>query len=182
MWFKILIAVSFLMVICFIYIQLASIPVDSIEKASKGQSFTDKDRFLNLDGTPFNETHDLTVGLPRVYMYFDPSCSACVSMVKMILKNYIEFEMIDFVLVSESSMEELIIFSNSHSLGDYTNIIVVQDSMRKFANQFGLIETPSFVIYDSSMVLVKILDQYVTFSIVVRYVREAVNSSCQTSL
>lgn len=159
----------------FVLINLNSIEVENespVVITDKIPSF----EFLTTDTLAFTN-YELDAGKPIVFMYMDPTCSDCDAMFQKMFRYYSEFDAVHLIMATEADVSQVIKFNKKYKIDTYSNIDVVLDKSAFMFKQYGLVEYPTFVIYDSEQNHIKTLDELVTFSVLVKYVREAVKKS-----
>jgi thioredoxin-related protein len=137
--------------------------------------------FETLSGIRFGKTDFPINERPILFMYFDPSCDDCHIMVEKIKKHYSEFENIYVYLITEAQAEQGNSFADRMNLSKYRNLRILLDKKQIMYRKFGLISTPSFVVFNPEFQEVKIIDGNFNFSIVVKYVREAIKESSRSN-
>ena len=110
-------------------------------------------------------------------MYMDPTCEACIDMTNKIFKYYDEFAECQLIMITEADISQANKFSKEFDLTKKPNLSIVLDSGMLMYNHYGLVEYPSFIIYSSDKKHIKTIDEFVTFPLVVKYVREAIAQS-----
>jgi len=174
---RIFLVFSFSAIVIAIAFQLLQLSKLDIEKAELPLiNRMPKFEFTNLQDQPFTNI-DLPHNQPIVFMYLDPSCDECDQMVKKIIKHFDEFEKVNLIMVSEADKSLILSFSEKYALETYDNINVLIDHQELMYKEFNLIEYPSFVVYDANLNHLQTVDQYVTLSIVVKYVRKALKKT-----
>jgi len=117
--------------------------------------------------------YDFPSNKPVVFMYMDPSCKDCETFINKIKKYYTEFENVQLYMITEADVTQMATFWESNNLAMYSNIQALLDKNEIMFRKFQLFSTPSFVIYNSELERVKVLDENFNFSILIKYVREA---------
>jgi hypothetical protein len=95
-------------------------------------------------------------------------------MTNKIFKYYDEFVECQLIIITEAEISQAIKFSEEFELNNNPNISLVLDSKLFMYKHYGLVEYPSFIIYSSDKKHIRTIDEFITFPLVVKYVREAI--------
>jgi hypothetical protein len=176
---RVILVCCFTLLISLVVYQLYQLGSLEIQKEIKSTSTGAVPSFEleQLDGLPYLNI-DLPIDQrPIVFMYLDPTCKDCIEMVKKILFHYAEFKNVHLLMVTESDKLQVVSFIEEYKIDDHYDIKILLDKKEVMYRQFKLFSVPSFVVYDSNMELVKVIDDSFNFSIVVKYVREALKKT-----
>lgn len=130
-----------------------------------------------LNGLPYSNIDLPANEKPIVFMFMDPTCHDCKEMVEKIITHYAEFKNVHFLMVTEADKSQVILFMKEFKISRDHDIQILLDKKEVMYRHFNLFSVPSFVIYDSNLKVVKVIDDKFNLSIVVKYVREAINKS-----
>lgn len=174
-----LISISFIALLCACFFQLQRLQrLKLVKEQVSNYDFTTipSFEFSTLKGQSFTNFDLPDDGKAIIFMYLDPDCEECISMIKKINRYYSEFENTHLYLISETSDDKLEAFSSRFELVKHPNINLLLDNNQVCYKRFKLISTPSFIVCNSKQNVVKVIDEEFNFSIVIKYVREAIKS------
>lgn len=92
---------------------------------------------------------------PAWLLYFDSSCEFCRMEIRDIVKNKERLADIQVIMISAEEMPVLQKFRKEQGFESLKNIHIVRDSSHQCYERFGLVSTPSSLLYDTQGALVE---------------------------
>ena len=117
-----------------------------------------------LDSSTIVNTYNIPDGKPTLIMFFDPECSHCKMITKILMDNMDSLKDIRFYMItSVHDLNKIRKFYDDFHLADYKNIEVVgRDYEYFFITYYGVKYVPDMVLYDGHKKLVKFFEGHVT--------------------
>jgi len=126
--------------------------------------------FKKMDGSIFSK-YDLPKDKATVIVYFDPDCELCKKSGMLFSTFKTLHEKSTVLFVSSSTTERIKIYQKKYGLENKSNILFLQSSEDDFYNLFKESSTPTYLIYNRSQYLVKIINDDVPIKIILRYIK-----------
>ena len=116
------------------------------------------------DSSTIVNTYNIPEGKPTLIMFFDPECSHCQAVTKILLNNMDSLKDIRFYMItSVHNFDKIRTFYNDYHIADYTNIEVFgRDYEYFFITYYGVKFVPDMVLYDGHKKLVKFFEGHVS--------------------
>jgi len=128
--------------------------------------------FKMLDGTVFSK-YDLPKDKATVIVYFDPDCRLCEKSGILFSTFKTMYEKSTVLFVSVNTTERIKVYRKKYGLENKSNILFLQSSEDDFYNLFKESNIPTYLIYNRSQYLVKIINDDVPVKIILRYIKAA---------
>jgi peroxiredoxin len=110
-------------------------------------------RFVDLEGCAFTQQN--LRGKPTWLLYFDSGCEFCRMEISDIVKNKSHLSDVEVVLVSAEDKEVLQKFRKKHGFDALKNFHIVQDKTHECHERFGMVSTPSSLLYSAQGALIQ---------------------------
>jgi peroxiredoxin len=128
--------------------------------------------FTTLEGGIFSK-YNLIKNKATIIVYFDPDCSLCEKSGTLFNKFKTLHKNSNVLFVSSNSIERIKEYQKQFELENIPNITFLESKGDEFYNFFKESNTPTYLIYNKSQKLVKIINDDVPVKIILRYIKAA---------
>jgi peroxiredoxin len=104
-------------------------------------------QFREVTGPVFTAQH--LKNKPAWLLYFDSGCEFCRMEISDIVKNKAQLADVEVVLISSEEMSTLQNFRTEQGFHTLKNVHIVQDKTHECHKRFGMVSTPSSLLYDA---------------------------------
>ena len=132
--------------------------------------------FEKLDGSIFTK-YDLQKGKSTIIVYFDPDCGLCDKTGKFFNLFHKAYNNCGVLFISSNSNELILNYRERLELGHIPNIEFLKCSPGQFYNFFKESNLPTYLIYDKNNELIKVINDDVPVSIILKYIKVAQDGS-----
>jgi len=109
--------------------------------------------FSDLNGGMYS--HKQLRGKAAWLVYFDSGCEFCQMEIKDLQKNSTLLDDLEVVLISAEDSTTLQKFGQVYSFDKHENFHIVQDQTHQCYQRFGMVSTPSSLLYDAQGTLIQ---------------------------
>ncbi|NIG54893.1 redoxin domain-containing protein [Chitinophaga sp. Cy-1792] len=110
-------------------------------------------RCYTVDSLPFT-SQDINWNGPTVFVFYQPDCESCNQEAKDILQHKSSLDSIHLLLVSDCSILAMKQFGDKYGFSAMSGITLLKAGPGDIYRYFGVVLTPSFLIYNSDRHLV----------------------------
>lgn len=111
-------------------------------------------RLQTLQGTMFSN-NDLPQNVPTICIFFNSTCDFCQHEAQSIHDHLDQFTNVQFVFISDESLDTIRNFATTYQLNTQTNITFLHDRNSLFSTQLDIQSIPTLLIYNSARQLLK---------------------------
>ena len=126
--------------------------------------------FLQKDGNVFSK-YDLDPERGTIIVFFDPDCGLCAKSGSFFKTFAGIHEQSQVLFTSAASWDKMDKYSREHKLQEVKNVTFLQSDLNQFISLFKEVGTPTYFIYDTHQKLVKIINDDIPTTTLLRYIK-----------